>query len=126
MCERQQSSLSFPDSLAGEDAELSSQEEEEEGVFVYVIAMLITSRLLGGSPDYYADYYGNDEDLLGAGGGGEDAAATDASFQDDPEHYNFTCLSEEEAWNFLDMQVKDLAREIKVDHLSTSSSKHCF
>jgi ariadne-2 len=95
MCDRQQPSLSCPESLAGEDPDLSSQEEEEE--------------------DYYADYYGNDEDILGAGGGGEEDGATDASFQDDPEHYSFTCLSEEEAWNFLDMQVKDMAREIKED-----------
>ena len=36
MCDRQQSSLSCADSLAGEDPDLSSQEEEEEGVFVYI------------------------------------------------------------------------------------------
>ena len=51
MCDRQQSSLSCADSLAGEDPDLSSQEEEEEGVFVYVITTSTTcvpalSRLL--------------------------------------------------------------------------------
>lgn len=45
---------------------------------------------------------------------GEEDAATDASFQKDPEHYQFTCLSEEEVWNYLDMQVRDLARDLKV------------
>lgn len=44
----------------------------------------------------------------------EEDAATDASFQKDPEHYQFTCLSEEEVWNYLDMQVRDLARDLKV------------
>ena len=33
-CERQQSSLSCPDSAMSEDVELSSQEDEEEGVRV--------------------------------------------------------------------------------------------
>ena len=33
-CERQQSSLSCPDSAMSEDVELSSQEDEEEGVHV--------------------------------------------------------------------------------------------
>ena len=78
------------------------------------------------SLDCYADYYGNDEDILGAGGGEEDGA-TDASFQDDPEHYSFTCLSEEEAWNFLDMQVKDMSREIKVgSSLHPNSAITCY
>lgn len=56
-------------------------------------------------------YQGGDEDV---GGLGEEDAATDASFQKDPEHYQFTCLSEEEVWNYLDMQVRDLTRDIKV------------
>ena len=113
MCDRQASSLSCPDSLAGEDAELSSQEDEEEGVFVYAITIYST-RTSSSAIDYYADYYGHDEDALGPGEGGDEDGATDASFQHDPEHYSFTCLSEEEAWNYLDMQVKDMAREIKV------------
>lgn len=40
--------------------------------------------------------------------------ATDATFQCDPEHYWFSCLSEEETWNYLDMLVKATARELKV------------
>lgn len=103
MCERQQSSLSWQDSQGGDDtAELSSQEEEEE--------------------DYYADYYAPDEDVLGPGGGeeGEDddrggGATRDASFQDDPEYYWFCYLTEEEASNFLDLQIMALSKEIKED-----------
>lgn len=51
-----------------------------------------------------------------AGGKDDDsgAVATDATFQRDPEYYWFSCLSEEEAWNYLDMQVKATARELKV------------
>lgn len=63
--------------------------------------------------DYYADYYGNDEDVLDPGPG-IGAIATDATFQCDPEHYWFSCLSEEETWNYLDMQVKATAKELKV------------
>jgi ariadne-2 len=77
--------------VVSEDVELSSQEDEE---------------------DSYADYYGNDEDVLGQLGPEE---ATDATFQQNPEHYLFSCLSEEEAWNYLDMQVKATARDIKED-----------
>ena len=38
----------------------------------------------------------------------------DASFQCDPEHYSFLCLSIEETWNFLDSQARDASRAIKV------------
>ncbi len=38
----------------------------------------------------------------------------DASFQRDPEHYGFACLSTEEAWNVLDSQARDAGREVKV------------
>ena len=72
--------------------------------------MTITHHALS---DYYADYYGHDEDVLEPAGE-EVGGATDAAFQDDPEYYWFSCLSEEEAWNFLDMQVKATAKEIKV------------
>ena len=66
--------------------------------------------------DYYADYYGNDEDVLDHPGEDDSAAmATDATFQQDPEHYWFSCLSEEETWNYLDMQVKATARDLKVE-----------
>lgn len=65
--------------------------------------------------DYYDDYYGNDDDVLDHSGNGEsDAMATDATFQCDPEHYWFSCLSEEETWNYLDMLVKATAKELKV------------
>ena len=118
MCERQQSSLPTADSVAGEDVDLSSQEEEEEeGVFCLRPAVLIT-HALPPPTDYYAGYYSHDEDLLG---GGEEAAITDASFQDDPEHYWFSYLTVEEAWNFLDLQVKDTAQKTKVGHLSAPS-----
>lgn len=65
--------------------------------------------------DYYADYYGNDDDVLDQGEVVDLAAmATDATFQHDPEYYWYSCLSEEEAWNYLDMQVKAMAKEVKV------------
>lgn len=38
----------------------------------------------------------------------------DASFQCDPEHYQYWCLSSEEAWNFLDSQARDAGRALKV------------
>ena len=77
--------------------------------------------------DYYEDYYGNDDDVLDqAGGGDEDSAAmaTDATFQKDPEYYCFSCLSEEEVWNYLDMQVKDTSRDTKVSTISLTSHPH--
>ena len=82
---------------------------------MYVLCTLYVS-------DSYADYYGNDEDVLAQLGPEE---ATDATFQQNPEHYVFSCLSEEEAWNYLNMQVMATAREIKVScggpHHFTSS-----
>ena len=45
---------------------------------------------------------------------GKGDMVTDATFQRNPEHYSFTCLSEEEVWNFLDMQVKEVSKELKV------------
>ncbi len=38
----------------------------------------------------------------------------DASFQSDPEYYQFSCLSSEEAWNYLDSQAREASRAIKV------------
>ena len=40
--------------------------------------------------------------------------ARDASFQQDPEHFDFSCLSSEETWNYLDSQAREASREIKV------------
>ena len=67
-------------------------------------------------PTDYGDYYNDDEDVLGHHGAGEDAAGmeTDATFQHDPEHHWFSCLSEEETWNFLDKLVKATAQDLKV------------
>ena len=67
-------------------------------------------------PTDYGDYYDDDEDVLGHHGAGEDAAGmeTDATFQHDPEHHWFSCLSEEETWNFLDKLVKATAQDLKV------------
>lgn len=38
----------------------------------------------------------------------------DASFQEDPEHFDFNCLSTEETWNYLDSQAREASRELKV------------
>ncbi len=43
-----------------------------------------------------------------------DEAPQDASFQSDPEHYYFSCLSTEEAWNYLDSTARDVSKTIKV------------
>ena len=40
----------------------------------------------------------------------------DASFQSDPEHYHFMCLSSEETWNYLDSQARDASKAIKVTY----------
>ena len=52
--------------------------------------------------------------LSAVGGVGGSEGPRDASFQSDPEHYEFSCLSIEEAWNFLDAQARDASREVKV------------
>jgi len=46
-----------------------------------------------------------------------DGAPQDASFQSDPEHYLFTCLSTEETWNYLDSTAREVGRQIKVGPL---------
>lgn len=43
-----------------------------------------------------------------------DGEMRDASFQQDPEHFEFNCLSKEETWNYLDSQAREASREIKV------------
>ena len=50
----------------------------------------------------------------GDGMDGADDVARDASFQQDPEHFDFSCLSSEETWNYLDSQAREASREIKV------------
>ena len=50
-------------------------------------------------------------DVMGSDSGG---GVRDASFQEDPEYFEFSCLTAEETWNFLDSQARDVAREIKV------------
>ena len=61
---------------------------------------------------FLSDYYGDgDEDVMSVGGEG---AARDASFQQDPEFYEFSCLSTEETWNYLDSQVREVSKELKV------------
>jgi hypothetical protein len=47
---------------------------------------------------------------------GADDMVRDASFQQDPEHFDFSCLSSEETWNYLDSQAREASREIKVSH----------
>ena len=54
------------------------------------------------------DYYGSDVEAE------EGPGARDATFQIDPEFYEFTCLSTEEVWNFLDSQARDLSDKLKV------------
>ena len=64
------------------------------------------------------DYYGDEDmDVMNTGDG-----VTDASFQQDPEHYEFACLSTEETWNFLDAQTREVSKEIKV-HVGVIYSK---
>lgn len=75
------------DDLPVEEEEEEAVEEEEEN-----------------ENDYYASDVETDE---GTG-------AHDATFQIDPEYYEFTCLSTEEAWNFLDSQARDLSEKLKV------------
>ena len=59
-----------------------------------------------------SDYYGDgDVDVMSVGGEG---AVQDATFQDDLEFYEFFCLSTEETWNYLDSQVQEVSRELKV------------
>ena len=61
--------------------------------------------------DYYGDYYeGDDVDVITM----EGSAPRDAAFQKDPEWYEFSCLSSEEVWNYLDAQVREVGREVKV------------
>lgn len=43
-----------------------------------------------------------------------DNGQKDASFQEDPEYYNFSCLSTEETWNSLDAQAREVSKEVKV------------
>ena len=45
---------------------------------------------------------------------GGEGAVRDASFQQDPEFYEFSCLSTEETWNYLDSQVREVSKELKV------------
>lgn len=62
--------------------------------------------------DYYGDYYeGDDVDVITM----EGSAPRDAAFQKDPEWYEFSCLSSEEVWNYLDAQVREVGREVKVE-----------
>ena len=59
----------------------------------------------------FPDYYGEeDADVMSI----EGDRHTDASFQRDPEYYHFSCLSTEETWNYLDSQVREVSKELKV------------
>ena len=51
----------------------------------------------------------------------EEEGPCDISFQRDPEHYEFACLSMEEAWNFLDAQACEASRmgKVRTVHLIT-------
>ena len=82
------SQYSTQDSMASE--ELATEEEEEDD-------------------DYYP--YDEDADIISVGGEGE---ARDVSFQRDPEYFEFSCLSIEETWNFLDSQARDISEKLKV------------
>ena len=44
----------------------------------------------------------------------EEGEVRDASFQQDPEHFEFGCLSSEETWNYLDSQAREASKEVKV------------
>ena len=59
----------------------------------------------------YGDYYGEEDfDVMAT----DEGEVRDASFQIDPEHYEFSCLSSEETWNYLDSLARDTSKEIKV------------
>ena len=54
---------------------------------------------------------GEDDDVIQSV---EAGGMRDASFQQDPEHYEFSCLSAEETWNYLDSQAREASKELKV------------
>lgn len=56
------------------------------------------------------DHVGGDD---GDNMDGDDGMVRDASFQQDPEHFEFNCLSSEETWNYLDSQAREASKEIK-------------
>lgn len=61
----------------------------------------------------YDDYYGEDDvDVMATDL--DEGEVRDASFQVDPEHYEFSCLSTEETWNYLDSLARETSKEIKV------------
>ena len=80
------------DDLPEEDEE---EEEEEEGG--------------EGEEENENDYYASDVEA------DDGTGARDATFQIDPEYYEFACLSTEEAWNFLDSQARDVGEKLKLD-----------
>ena len=81
------------DSQAGSEFYCSQSEEDEDFQDAY--------------------YYGEeDEDAISPGRGEE--GATDASFQEDPEAFDYVCLTTEEVWNYLDTQVRELSKDIQV------------
>lgn len=44
----------------------------------------------------------------------EEGEARDVSFQRDPEYFEFSCLSTEETWNFLNSRARDVGEQLKV------------
>lgn len=86
------------DDLPEEDEE---EEEEEEGG--------------EGEEENENDYYASDVEA------DDGTGARDATFQIDPEYYEFACLSTEEAWNFLDSQARDVGEKLKVGCASHSA-----
>ena len=87
----QDSQYTTQDSQASEDWPTEEEEEEEEE---------------------YDDYdYGEDADIVSIE---EEGEARDVSFQRDPEYFEFSCLSTEETWNFLNSRARDVGEQLKV------------
>ena len=87
----QDSQYTTQDSQASEDWPTEEEEEEEEEDDVY--------------------NYEEDADIISMEGEGE---ARDVSFQRDPEYFEFSCLSTEETWNFLNSRARDVGEQLKV------------
>lgn len=86
----QDSQYTTQDSQASEDWPTEEEEEEEE------------------DDDYD---YGEDADIISIE---EEGEARDVSFQRDPEYFEFSCLSTEETWNFLNSRARDVGEQLKV------------
>ncbi|XP_064401078.1 E3 ubiquitin-protein ligase ARIH2-like [Halichondria panicea] len=71
--------------------------------------------------DDYGDYYGGEDGDMSCQG-----TPQDASFQSDPEHYSFSCLSTEETWNYLDAIARVISKTIKSDVPLARALLHCL